>query len=309
MRPTPPRLTPPARPHVVLVHKRSMYEWYAADDADENLHQLFASGDVSVRNVRAAHDRHSRSLEASVEAWQRANSVSLEVMGRERLDTLGGPLIADLVVVVGGDGTVLEVSHALQGSPALGMNSDPETSIGYLCAGNAADMQAFVQEFLDGALNMRPLQRLQVAINQARVGPAVLNDALFAHTCPAATSRYILNHQGAQESQKSSGLWISTAAGSTAAIRSAGGQMMDWSDTRLQFLVRELYARPGEAPTLTSGWLSPSERLQIISRMQQAALYLDGPHICFPVTIGDRVEVSCADHPLWHVHSPQSPPR
>jgi NAD+ kinase len=286
-----------------------MYEWYMADGVDPHLQQLLAAGDVSVRNLLAAHDRHVRALGVAVEAWQQANAVRLEVMGREALEGLDGPLVADLVVVVGGDGTVLEASHALQDSPALGMNSDPETSVGYLCAGDAAEMAPFVRDYLEGRLLARPLQRLQASINLTAVGPPVLNDALFSHTCPAATSRYIIAHGDAQTHQKSSGIWVSTAAGSTAAIRSAGGDVMDWSDPRLQFRVREPYARPGAPPPLTSGWLDPGEHLHIISRMQQAALYLDGPHLSLPVSIGDRVAIGCATHPLWHVYSAASPRR
>ncbi len=299
---SPSPLHPPSRPTVVLVHKRTLYEWHMEQAQNEHMHALLSAHDISVRNIKAAHDRHQRALALAVDAWAAHPSVRLEVIGREALPP---PLCADLVVAIGGDGTILEVSHAITHSPLLGMNSDPETSVGYLCAGAADHMHLFVSRYLDAALLKRPLQRLHVSINHLPAGPPIRNDILFTHTCPAATSRYILCADDVEESQKSSGLWISTAAGSTAAIRSAGGHMMDLSDTRIQFRVREPYTKPGERYRCTEGWVLQHQELKLISRMQQAAVYFDGPHLSSPITLGDRISITTAPHPLWQVFDSQ----
>ena len=76
---------------------------------------------------------------------------------------------------------------------------------------------------------------MRVELNGESLHDRVLNEALFCHASPAATSRYILRvarADGAEpdvladEEQKSSGLWVGPAAGSTAAQRSAGGSVL-----------------------------------------------------------------------------------
>ena len=81
------------------------------------------------------------------------------------------------------------------------------------------------------------LSRMSVIRNGAPVSTRVLNDALFCHRSPAATTRYILKLGKLVEEQKSSGFWIGPAAGSTAAQRSAGGKILPLASTDLQLVV------------------------------------------------------------------------
>ena len=297
------RLIPPERPRVLLVHKRSLYERLAEQDSDPHFEALLDSGDASVANVKASHERHQRGLEEAIEAFEGHAAIQLEVWGRERLTTHDEPLNRDLIVVVGGDGTVLETSHRVRERPLLGVNSDPSSSVGFLCSGTASQARALATAYLEGQLYQRPLSRLSIERNQRPIGPPVLNDLLFAHACPAATSRYIVALDDEREEHKSSGLWVSTAAGSTAAIRSAGGLPMDLSDARVQFRVREPYMHPGSTYKMIAGWIQPGARLELISRMESAGIYLDGPHIHFTIAMGDRLAIGAAEHPLWQVTS------
>src|SRR6185295_12301282 len=88
------------------------------------------------------------------------------------------------------------------------------------------------------------IHRMSVAINGKPVREQAFNDVLIAHRNPAAMTRYRLTIGASQEDQRSSGVWISTAAGSTAGIRSAGGRRMPITAKRLQYLVREPYTWP-----------------------------------------------------------------
>ena len=86
---------------------------------------------------------------------------------------------------------------------------------------------------------------MQVEIDGVPVYSRVLNDVLFSHPIPAATTRYAIRRDGRAEEQRSSGVWIATAAGSTAAIHSAGGKILPITSQRLQFVVREPYEKRG----------------------------------------------------------------
>lgn len=294
-------LVPPDKPEVLLVYKRSLYELYVEEHCDERIAELIAEGDVTVASLRDAHERHRRALEAATAVFERA-PVRLRTLYRG--DLLEPVVHPDLLVVIGGDGTLLDASHHVTDCSVLGLNSDPRTSVGYLCSGVASEAQQFVRWYLDGQLVRRPLARLEVRRDGERIGPLALNDVLIAHDSPAAPTKYILEVGGVRESHVSSGLWVSTAAGSTAALKSAGGTAMALDERRLQFVVRELYVPPGRCFELRSGFVAPGEVLLVRPRIRTGRIYFDGPHIDVPITFGQAIELRTAEQPLWQVCRP-----
>jgi NAD+ kinase len=101
-----------------------------------------------------------------------------------------------------------------------------------------------------------------------------------------------------EEEQKSSGLWVGPAAGSTAAQRSAGGRVLPLSSTSLQYVIREPYVPSGENLRMVLGLVDAGRGLAIRSKMRQARLFLDGDHIVHAVTIGDLLTMRRSDEPL-----------
>src|ERR1019366_9105073 len=95
---------------------------------------------------------------------------------------------------------------------------------------------------------------------------------------PAATSRYIVKLGPVREEHKSSGFWVGPAAGSTAAQRSAGGQVLPLSSRALQLVVREAYHPSGLPPKLAVSLVPDRSRLEVRCKMRQARLFLDGVH-------------------------------
>ena len=204
----------------------------------------------------------------------------------------------DLVVTVGGDGTLLWVSHAVGDTPVLGVNSAPQDSIGFLCGTRMGEVLPHLEAIAKGTAPRVRLARMQVAVDDAVVHSRVLNDVLFANPHPAHTSRYLVAFRGALEEQKSSGMWVSTGAGSTAAIRSAGGRLLSLRSRLLQFVVREPYSADGNPYNLPRGLVHVGERLEILNKMRECRLYVDGPRLSLPVELGQRVSFSTSDEPL-----------
>ncbi len=98
----------------------------------------------------------------------------------------------DLVVTVGGDGTVLGASHQLGPDVALlGVNSAPVSSVGFFCAARKGGVLPILARALAGKLAGVTLSRMRVELNDRVLHNRVLNEALFCHASPAATSRYI----------------------------------------------------------------------------------------------------------------------
>jgi len=137
-----------------------------------------------------------------------------------------------------------------------------------------------------------------VTVNGGIKSKRVLNDVLFCHASPAATSRYILRHGRTREEQRSSGIWVGPAAGSTAAQRSAGGRILPISSKQIQYVVREPYAAPEGECRLHKGIVEPRRRLVVKSKMAAARMFLDGPHRQFTVRLGDEVVFESPGEPL-----------
>jgi NAD+ kinase len=143
---------------------------------------------------------------------------------------------------------------------------------------------------------------MRVDLGGACVHARVLNEALICHASPAATSRYLLRiarrGRGArEEDQRSSGVWIGPAAGSTAAQRSAGGEVLPLASRKLQYVVREPYTPAGGRFRFAKGLVGERDRLVIRSKMREAKLFLDG-RIVLPVTIGDVLVMRRSDESL-----------
>ena len=183
---------------------------------------------------------------------------------------------ADVAVPVGGDGTVLATARAMQGGVVLAVNSAPGDSVGHFCATGAAGFAGVLDDVLGGRRKPTRLARLEVELRGRVLPERALNDVLVAHACPAATTRYALRLGAASEVHRSSGVWIATAAGSTAGLGSAGGRPMSRRSRVLQYRVRELYREPGRRYRLTHGFVPLGGALVVESRMPEGRLYLDG---------------------------------
>jgi NAD+ kinase len=180
----------------------------------------------------------------------------------------------------------------------LGVNSAPKHSVGFFCSSTRKTFARHLKLALDGKLRPVSLARMAVELNGRLRSKRVLNDALFCHNSPAATSRYILHIGKQTETQRSSGIWIGPPAGSTAAQHSAGGKILPLGSRQLQLVVREPYTPRGEKNALARAIIKPNARVKVISKMDDSSLFLDGPQRTLGVRLGDEIVFSLSDSPL-----------
>jgi NAD+ kinase len=283
------------RPRVLVVYKKSTYQRYVGR-AQERLQELIEHSDISVEGLLREHEIHQETLKRAKKALR---ELGARAILRYRPEPMPEEGAWDLIVTLGGDGTLLWASHLADPStPMLAINSAPDTSVGYFCAGDGHDVAEVLAEALAGGLRSSKLSRMRVELGERVISTRVLNDALYCHESPAATSRYILEHQGNHERQMSSGVWVGPAAGSTAAIRSAGGKVLAIGSRKLQFVVREPYRGVNHKYDLIKGMVAPGEDVQITSRMTKGRLFLDGTQKVYPVGIGDRIRMTLSDETL-----------
>lgn len=289
---------------VLVVRKRSSLERYLEGRTDKRAADLLAKGDVVVSKWTLAHEAHQAALETVREVLARLETLTTVCSLSEIPDT--GDF--DLVVTVGGDGTLLATSHALGSQvPVLGVNSAPGLSVGFFCATDARDAGDTLSQAVRGTLPSLSLTRMRIVRNGSEeLTRRVLNEILFCHNSPAATSRYLLTaprplrgrRDDFMEDQRSSGVWIGPPAGSTAAMRSAGGEVQPLNAEDIQFVVREPYVPLGERLALRRGLVHPGETLELRSKMRRAKLFVDGQEMVLPVELGDVLSFSRSPEPL-----------
>ena len=209
---------------------------------------------------------------------------------------LGG--VADLVIVVGGDGSILGVSRDLAGSgvPVVGVNRG---SLGFLAAIAPGDIEEKFEQILSGDYSIEDhfLLEAQVFRDDVLVSSSTaLNDVVVN---PSSMSRMmefdLLVNEEFVYNQRSDGIIVASPTGSTAYSLSAGGPIMH---PRLDALV----VVPMFPHTLTSRPLVVSGDSTVMVRIIDAAegapqLSCDS-QINLPLEVGDVVKVGKSEEPL-----------
>lgn len=274
---------------VALIIKRTTYRKTVLEVTDPLVAKLLRKRDPSVMRMKQSHDDHESTLHEVEDALE---ELGAEIVSRSSPRVVVPPR-TDLVVTIGGDGTLLAASHLLgDNCPLLGINSAPGNSVGFFCGGEKGSVKKTLSRALKGDLPRTELARMRVELNGKTLHARVLNEALFCHASPAATSRYILTLEAGEEDQRSSGLWIGPAAGSTAAQRSAGGKVLPLSSQKIQYVVREPYTPAGSRFRHARGLVDEDAQLVLRSKMREAKLFLDGHRIVHSVTLGDVVTMA-----------------
>ncbi len=281
---------------VLLTSKTTLFEMPGLERRDPRLSALLKAGDPLVSRIESSHHETVHARNVVQEALLAAG---VEVRGMRRMGPIPNGRF-DLVITVGGDGTVLDIARFLNRTPVLAVNSSPSTSYGHFTCVTAEGFAAMLDRVRHDDVQPVELARIQLVIDGHRHRQPVLNDVLLADIVPSTTSRYVLHVGDASEDQKSSGVWVSTAAGSTGAMGSAGGVEMDIRDRRLQYMVREpcLQGPPARHWQLLGGVVDGP--VTVVSRMIRGGAFLDGRRVAVRLRFGTRVEIR-PDGPPLHI--------
>jgi NAD+ kinase len=148
--------------------------------------------------------------------------------GRKGLGVFDGGSPYDLVVVLGGDGTLLSVArHVEPGTPILGANLG---TLGFLTEISRTELYPTLLDVLEGDFEIEHRALLDVALKQVdggRIPYRVLNDAVLTKSALARIITLEVQVEGKLvASYRSDGLIISTPTGSTAYNLSADGPIV-----------------------------------------------------------------------------------
>jgi NAD+ kinase len=200
---------------------------------------------------------------------------------------------ADVVIVVGGDGTILRTIQQIHTPiPVLGINWG---EVGFLADLEQGEALEYVKKLPRG-FPVEERMRISLFRDKEPLGSA-LNEALIVTTRPAKMLRFSIIIDGVVAEQfRADGLLISTPTGSTAYAMSAGGPIVD---PRIQgFLLVPL------APYLLSSrphLISSNRNLVIrLESLKPANLVIDGQE-SIELGTASTIEVVRNDKPALFV--------
>lgn len=278
---------------VLLLYKKTVFSIYSEKNiigASEPSNRLLKSQLIRLKKADAEHTNTLdyvkdtlKKCNITVKAYYREAHVPFEEF--------------DTIITVGGDGTFLKAAASARNQTIIGVNSSLSFSVGRLCVANIKNFDQILARVQAGEFQLKKLQRLSLTIDGIRKAD-VLNDVLIAHLNPAVLSRYVLKVNGIEEEQRSSGLWVSTAIGSSGAIRSAGGRVLEPYSSEIQYLPRELYEGLNGTYRLKGGVLDPGKTIKIYSLMPQGNIYIDGTNRILPFTYGQELKISLSKLPI-----------
>lgn len=225
---------------------------------------------------------------------ERGVTITLETDARTRCAQ--GPLVEapDLVVVLGGDGTVLAAARLLaeQPAPVLGINFG---RVGFLAPVPADSAEQGLLDVLEGRASVEPRMRLRASLTAGGSGVA-LNDVVVARPSSGPLLSLALHADGERVCDyRADGLILATPSGSTAYSLAAGGPVMAPS-------MQGIVATPISAHALAHRplVLRPDTRLRVTVAGDSGApgeVVVDGQPLAH-LRPGEALEVEVAAPPL-----------
>jgi len=224
-------------------------------------------------------------------------------LGRESVDRSALAERSDLLVVLGGDGTLLSVARAAGtcGVPILGVNLG---SLGFLAEVSPEELPVALEGVLEG--DLQTVHRMRLEVEATRDGRTLgtylaLNDAVLTRSEISRVIDIEASTDGVPvATYHGDGLIVATPTGSTAYSLSAGGPILHPG-------LGAIVLTPICPHTLTQRPIVlPCEsriEIKVAPREGHAQLTVDGQD-GLPLERGDRVQVRRSDHPVHFVVSP-----
>jgi NAD kinase len=218
----------------------------------------------------------------------------------------------DLILVIGQDGLVANTAKYINGLPIIGVNPDEEQYDGVFLKHSPKSLKGLLNTIVKGKYRIKQISMAKATLNDGQVLLA-FND-FYVGADSHVSSRYSIEFNGKKEQQSSSGIIVSTGAGSTGWLSSIFnmtniinkhqtsnshdcGITLDWNDNKLVFVVREPFLSKMSQTNIGYGIITKNKTLKIESNMPtKGVIFSDGIEADFlNFNSGSFVEIGIAD--------------
>lgn len=228
----------------------------------------------------------------SIEVVRRGIEVGLKVQEIDRgLVPTFTFLPSDLVVTLGQDGLVANTAKYVGKQPVIAVNPDPERFDGILLPFFPDQVAQTLEKVFERKCRIRAVTLAEARLSDGQRLLA-FND-LFLGAQTHVSARYRIHWGKLEEPQSSSGVLVSTGAGSTGWVSSVfnlasgvaaltGGNAgrpirLDWEDRRLLFVVREPFISRHSQANIIAGIVEGQQSLELDSLMPSGGvIFSDG---------------------------------
>ena len=259
----------------------------------ERQHYREQSSAVALDDELADFDAYVEEDERYQEAVRRVRS-ELEGLGYPVMN-LGKSYLptyyfgrTEAVVVVGPDGLVANTAKYAEGLPIIGINPDPNQIDGVLLPFRVRDARRVVRRTLENRVQVSEVTLARASLSDGQ-SMLAFND-FFIGRQTHVSARYVLYGKSGSEAQSSSGVIVSTGAGSTGWLSSvynmtrgiAGSaadppQSLPWDTNTLRWVVREPFQSQTTGASLVSGSVDAFTPLSMESLMPEGGvIFSDG---------------------------------
>jgi NAD+ kinase len=243
---------------------------------------------------RATIIRKPNSPEAEAISKDLGNFLLSRKINVEYEDVLRDSLIdkarADLIIVVGGDGTIMRALRRTSSVPLLGVKVG---ALGFLCESTPEDAKQVLEKILSGNYYLDFRTRLSIHYKGKRFYD-VTNEAVVASSKPARILSILLSKDKTTIYRgKADGIIVSTTTGSTAYALSAGGAVIDPA-LEVMEVVLICPLSTGVRPLILP--ISSNLEISLLPEGSQGILVLDGDEVS-SVDYGSPVVISRSENP------------
>lgn len=236
----------------------------------------------------AEHDAYQRSLDTVRRAME--IGLKIQVMDRSLVPTYVFAA-TDLIVTLGQDGLVANTAKYVSGQPIVAVNPDPERFDGVLLPFQPEGLRPHLERVTAERAQVRSVTMAEARLKD---GQRLLgfND-LFIGAGTHVSARYAIRYGEQREQHSSSGIIVSTGAGSTGWLSSIFNETsgilsflggvpvaplrMGWEEERLLFVVREPFRSRHSQASIVAGTVGPGAPLELESQMPSGGvIFSDG---------------------------------
>jgi len=288
-------------PRVVLVSRETEYAALLAKHGTRGQAEFFLSS--RGQNMAELDEREalqSRALAAAKEIVP-ADWSFVHVLRQDLNRFLFRP--EDIVVPIGQDGLVANIAKYLDGQPVIGISPDPASSENVLIRHGLDRLPKLLKAAANADIDIQAR-----AMVEANAGDGLtllaLNEIFIGHRSHQS-ARYVVQVDGSEEFQSSSGMIIATGTGLTGwakSIMTATHRTFEIApqERRAAFFAREPWPSRTSGCDIAAGEIAEQRQLTVLSRMNEGGvIFADGIEQDFlPFDWGTQAQIALAERRL-----------